>query len=356
MPANSFSFARDAHQAVLQANSYDGRLYAVPATVDAALLWYRRDWFTAEGLAPPQNWNELVSTSRHFLQRRVRERYGLTHPLAMPTGTAGGEATVYTLLPFIWSAGGDVCGPTTANLDSPGTRLALHFLRELVAVHGIVPAQAVSYRADTAPQLFAHGRVAMALGGSYEAANLREWSRWHGDEFAERVGCVPVPPAPGTAPVATLGGVSYVVLRQCARPTLMLELLQISMDPMVIGGVYRSALLASAGAPLDTSLPSGSELPLDVIRPMLAAGRGRPCVPEYVKVSRQLQAMFEAVFFTSMPVEDIVRRTAEFIGVICEYPCQATQAPDDRGAPQQGEGRTGRVQASRFAPSANRQL
>jgi hypothetical protein len=49
---------------------------------------------------------------------------------------------------------------------------------------------------------------------------------------------------------------------------------------------------------------------------MLASGRARPSIPEYFKVSRQLQAMFEAAISDSAPVEEIVRRTAEFVSVI----------------------------------------
>jgi hypothetical protein len=37
-----------------------------------------------------------------------------------------------------------------------------------------------------------------------------------------------------------------------------------------------------------------------------------------------LQAMFEAVISDPAPVGEIVRRTAEFIGVISERPCQST--------------------------------
>jgi hypothetical protein len=49
---------------------------------------------------------------------------------------------------------------------------------------------------------------------------------------------------------------------------------------------------------------------------MVASGRARPSIPEYFKVSRQLQAMFEAAISDSAPVEEIVRRTAEFVSVI----------------------------------------
>jgi predicted patatin/cPLA2 family phospholipase len=57
---------------------------------------------------------------------------------------------------------------------------------------------------------------------------------------------------------------------------------------------------------------------------MIAAGRARPSIPEYYKVSRQLQAMFEAATSDSVPVDDSVRRAAEFIAVISERPYRPT--------------------------------
>jgi len=43
---------------------------------------------------------------------------------------------------------------------------------------------------------------------------------------------------------------------------------------------------------------------------------------EYVKVSRQVQAVFEAAIATSAPTGQIVRRAAEFIGAITERLCR----------------------------------
>jgi ABC-type glycerol-3-phosphate transport system substrate-binding protein len=318
------SFARDLYPALVRANSFDGMLYALPCTVDASLLWYRKDWFAEEGLAPPKDWNDLLRVVRHFLQPHVQQRYGLKQPLAFPGGSAAGEATVYALMPLVWSAGGDICNSRAVVLDCEGTRAALQFLRELVSVCQLDTAEVVHYHSDTAPKLFACGKAAMALGGSYEASNLREWSGWRGPAFAERVGCVLTPSAPGARPVSTLGGTSYVVMRQCQRPALVRELLRVASNAQVVGNVYRSVLLASASPSFNAALPAGGELPLNVVTQMVAYGRARPSIPDYVRVSRQLRAMFESAISTSIPVEEIVYRCAQFIAVISERPCERT--------------------------------
>ncbi|HET90343.1 MAG TPA: extracellular solute-binding protein, partial [Chloroflexi bacterium] len=117
---------QDLYPAFVEANSLDGKLYGFPLKADVSLLWYRRDWFAQEGLQPPRTWDDLIAVGRHFLQDSVRERYGLEYPLAFPGGVAGGEATVYNLMPFIWSAGGGIFDGQMDRVifDSPATRRA----------------------------------------------------------------------------------------------------------------------------------------------------------------------------------------------------------------------------------------
>jgi maltose-binding protein MalE len=162
----------------------------------------------------------------------------------------------------------------------------------------------------------------MALGGSYEAEVIRTASRWSNEEFPQRVGAVAPPAAPGQVPVSTVGGTSYVILRQCERPALVRDVLKLATDPDVIGHLYRSARENLPS--LSTSATRGPDADPLLMRvsEMIASGRARPSIPEYVKVSRQLQRMFETAISGSEPVDDVVLRTAKFIGVVSELPCQ----------------------------------
>ncbi|MDY7077519.1 MAG: extracellular solute-binding protein [Chloroflexota bacterium] len=321
---NHAEFVQDLYPAFVEANSFNGRLYGLPVKADASLLWYRKDWFAQEGLEPPRDWDDLLDVANHFLQPQVRGQYGLAYPLAFPGGAAGGEATVYNLMPFIWSAGGELFDADTGAvvLDSPGARDALQFLRELVVVHRVSPPDVVSYKWDTAPVLFASGKVAMSLGGSYESDIILDLSGWGGEEFGQRVGCVSPPAAPGERPVSTVGGVSYVILRQCQRPALVADVLKVAVRPDVIGELYCSLLQNLPCPSFDTFLSPETTPLLTQMARMIASGHARPSIPEYVKISRQLQAMFEATISNSAPVEEIVERTAAFIGVLAERPCQ----------------------------------
>jgi multiple sugar transport system substrate-binding protein len=321
-PWNRSAFGDDLYPPLVDANSLEGRLYGLPVKADASLLWYRKDWFAKEGLTAPRDWDDLQNAVVHFLRSEVRERYSLAYPLVFPGGTAGGEATVYSLLPFIWSAGGEIIDADARRviLDSPETSRALRFLRELVHQHSASSPSVVDYQHDTSPKFFAEGKAAMALGGSYEAELIQAVSHWSDADFSHHVGAVPPPAPPGRNQVSTVGGTSYVILRQCEWPALVTDVLKVATDPDVIGNLYRSMWLNLPSPSFDAMLEPDTQSLLTQVSKMIVAGRARPSLPEYVKVSRQLQAMFEATISDSDPVEDIVQRTTEFISVITELP------------------------------------
>ncbi|MGD2178617.1 MAG: extracellular solute-binding protein [Anaerolineae bacterium] len=324
-PWRRSEFGQDLPAVFVDANSLDERLYGLPVKADASLLWYRKDWFAQESLTPPADWDDLLDVAAHFLQPQVQERYGLVHPLAFPGGTAGGEATVYNLMPTVWSAGGDIFDAEMryVTLDAPAARRALRFLRDLAHRYRVSSPGAVDYGHDTSARLFAEGKVAMAFGGSYEAEMIRNATRWSNEEFSQRVGAAPPPAAPGQEPVSTVGGTSYVILRQCERPAVVVDVLKLATDPAVIGDLYRSTRQNLPNPSFNAVQGARADPLLARVSDMIASGRARPSIPEYVKVSRQLQRMFEAAIFGGEPVDDIVSRTARFIGVVAELPCRS---------------------------------
>jgi len=119
-----------------------------------------------------------------------------------------------------------------------------------------------------------------------------------------------------------VGGTSYVILRQSQHPALTMDLLRVATDPAIVGELFRTMWYNSPNPSFNETLSPDSEPLLAWTGRMLASGRARPSIPEYVKVSRQLQAMFEAAIAETVPIDQIARRAAEFIGVISERPCR----------------------------------
>ena len=61
-------FAKDAVKshfpAIIQNNTIDGKLVAMPWFTDAGLLYYRKDLLEKHGAKPPQTWQELTDTAK----------------------------------------------------------------------------------------------------------------------------------------------------------------------------------------------------------------------------------------------------------------------------------------------------
>jgi hypothetical protein len=160
----------------------------------------------------------------------------------------------------------------------------------------------------------------MALGGSYERDIILDVSGWGRSGFRRRVGVVPPPASPGGPAISTVGGTCYVILRQCERPGLVFDVLQMATDSNYVGNLYRSMLQNSPRPSFEAFLDDvGDDFLVNVVR-MIVAGRARPPVAQYHLVSRRLQDMFEATLSTSEPIDEIVQRASEFIRVVSGRP------------------------------------
>ena len=302
---------------LLAENSVRGELYAMPADADFALLWFRRDWFEAEELAPPRTWDELVNAARHFQRSSVRDRYELgLYPLTFAGGVEAGETTAYQLLPFLWSAGADVIANHQVVLNSPAARSAVSFVASLVRKHGIASRHVASASWNGPPLALAAGSVAMTLGGSYEGALIRAAAGWDEAEFLRRVGFVPLPAGPNGQQATVLGGLSYAIFRQSSRPMQALELLERASRPDVV----RTFCIQTGQNPPTISasqtLTAETEPFLHATAQLFRYARPRWPIAEYARVSVQLARMFESVILgESEPDEAVARASAVIAGI-----------------------------------------
>lgn len=311
----------DFSPALLAANHYNNTLHGVPITADISVIWYRRDWLAAEGLSPPNTWDELVAVGRHFRQSSVRTRYGLgAHPLVLVGGRRGGETTTYQLLPFLWSAGGDLIVDNQVVLDSLNSQQALTFLTSLVQTEKLAPPEVVDYAWDEAARIFAEGGAALAVGGTYESFFIRSLAGWDEVTFREKVGFVAIPAPVNGQPAVLVGGMSYVVYHQSQTPVQALALLDLASQDEILGPfslrtahhpprITTAQNLAQAGNGFLAQTASLSKI-----------ARPRPSIPDFARVSAQFQALVENCLTGRQPIEQAVPRTAEMIAAITGLP------------------------------------
>lgn len=314
-------YRRDFFPVFVEGSCCDGHVYAIHVQTDVALIWYRKDWFQAEGVRPPATWDELIEAAQHFQRAEVRKRYGLgSYALAFPAGLKAGETTTYPLLPFLWSTGGDVFADGKVALDSDAARRAVGFLRDLVSRYHVASPEVTTYEWNRAPKLFAGGEVAMSIGGSYESALIKEVAGWDDDQFRARVGLVPIPAGPGGEQATTAGGMSYAIYQQAEKPELALEILKIATGPRLM----KEFCLATGQNPPRISVYEALDPERDwflyQISKMLYRARVRPLTPEYARVSEQLRAMMENAISARLAIDEAVEKTAEIISALTGLP------------------------------------
>jgi ABC-type glycerol-3-phosphate transport system substrate-binding protein len=316
-------------------NSYGGELYAFPPAADVALLWYRKDWFAREELAPPRTWNEWLDAARHFLRADVRARYGLgPYPVVFAGGGAAEETTTFQLLPVLWSAGADVIANGEVVLNSAAARSAVAFITDLVRRHRVASIDVTGITWNGPSIEIGSGAVAFALGGSYERALIKSVAGWDEEECQARLAFVPIPAGPGGQPATLLGGMSYAIQRQSRRQELALQVLARAMD----GEVLREFSARTGENPptlvANQRLDAASEPFLYEVARLVEHARARWPLPEYARVSAQIGRMFESAILGELEPEQAVARAAAVIGGIT-------------GLPERGERRSARIAGGR---------
>lgn len=306
---------------MLAANSFQTHLYGMPIGTDMSVLWYRRDWFASEGLAPPTTWDELLAIGHHFRQSDVRSRYGLgEHPLVFVGSQRGGETTMHQLLPFLWAAGGDLVADEQVVLNSPQNHQAVEFLKALIHEYQLVPPAVTDFAWDEAAHSFAVGRAALALGGTYESFFIQQIAGWDEALFREQVGFVPMPAGPQGQPATLVGGMSYVIYRQTRAAQQALALLDLTGHPEILKPFSLRTGHVPPRLPIAESLTPEKDGFVAQIVPLLAQARARPTIPEYARVSAQFRTMIESGLAGRAEVDEIISLTAEKISAITDLP------------------------------------
>jgi ABC-type glycerol-3-phosphate transport system substrate-binding protein len=235
------------------------------------------------------------------------------HVFAMAGGHVAGETTTYGLVAVLASNGAGVLDDEVT-LDSSEAVGALRFLRRLVE-RGFMAPDVVTYEWTRCPHLLGAGRVAMTVGGSYEAEFIAGAAGIPLEEVPAHFAFSPFPAGPDGSPAATAGGMAYVIFSQSSQPRRALRLLE---------HIVTTERLAerARGRPAIPPRHSAIELAAQVSPSVREAARlyesavTRPGIPDYHLVSTQLQNMLESVLTGRHGPATAVERTAEIVAAI----------------------------------------
>ncbi|MEN9208591.1 MAG: ABC transporter substrate-binding protein [Gloeomargarita sp. GMQP_bins_120] len=277
--------------------TFEGELWSVPFTTSNLGLFYRPDLLAAAGVQTlPRTWEELAQVAQQLTQDRDGDGRPDQYGLLLPLGK--GEWTVFSWLPFWFSAGGEAIEGTLSLLNE-ATLKALGFWQELwqkgVAV---LSAPERGYEQEA----FIQGQVAMQITGP--------WTLGYLTQTGVPFGVMPLPA--GKRPATIVGGANVFVMRtEPRRQQAALQFLDYILSDafQVAWAVQTGALPVTQSARQDPTYQAflRDHPPLQVFLDQMRFAYSRPNGPNYQRLSNCLGRAIEATLLGQPPAAALER-------------------------------------------------
>ena len=186
-------------QSLTDSCSVSGKRYCVPYYAGSRAIIYRKDFFTAANVQPPDSMDGLLTVGQKLMTAHSSDPN--FSALYFP------GKYWYAALPFVWDFGGDIAtqsgGKWQGSLNSSSSQQGLTKLNSLVAALSRADKTGDEAKQDAA---FAQGHIAMIIANGWEVGVITDPKA--GDpSLKDKLGAFPIPShtAGQTAPVF-LGG------------------------------------------------------------------------------------------------------------------------------------------------------
>lgn len=272
----------DFFSATITANTWRGRLYALPWFADVGMLYWRTDLFES----PPATLGELVSLAQKAQAAPGGPRFGIAWQGARY------EGLVTVFLEILGGFGGEILtADGRVAVDSPQAVAALTYLRDQIARSRVAPPEVLTWHEEEARFAFQNGNAAFLRNWPYAYPLLN--AAGAGSRVAGRFAVAPMPAvsAMGGRPTAALGGAqlainaysdqpaeAWALIAYLTAPEQMLERARIAGQYPARRSVFDDPRLGEALGPS----------PGAVAR-IVEAARPRPVTPLYSQLSEILQ-------------------------------------------------------------------
>lgn len=322
LPLDRFGPHRDAFlPAAIRANTYAGRLYAIPWFADVGLLYWRTD---------------LLPHAPHSLAQLVRmARRGVSGPL--PPGVPAAlrpragivwqgaryEGLVTTFLEVLGAYGGRILDDQwRVRVDSPAGVAALSFLRDEIDREHVTPPEVLTWHEEETRFAFQNGNAVFMRNWPYAYALMADakHSRVAGRFSVATMPAAASPRWPDGHPTAALGGAELAINAHSAHPELAYQLIAFLTAPRqmleraaVVGELpTRRALYA------DPRLGRALAIPLAQVRDAVEHAAARPVIPIYSQLSELLQIHLHRALVGEETPADALRAAAQQMEALIE--------------------------------------
>ena len=186
-------------QSLTDSCTQGGKLYCVPYYAGSRAIIYRKDFFAAAGVAPPDSIDGLATIGQKLMTAHASDPN--FSALYFP------GKYWYAALPFVWDFGGDIAaqsgGKWSGTLDQPSAQQGLTTLQNLVSKLSRADKSGDEAKQDAA---FAQGHIAMIIANGWEVGVILD-PKAGNPALKDQLGAFPIPShnAGSTAPVF-LGG------------------------------------------------------------------------------------------------------------------------------------------------------
>lgn len=272
-PADSGFF-----RASVEANMWQGRVYALPWFVDVGMLYWRTDLLQRA----PRSLDDLARLATEA-RRLGRADAGFVWQGARY------EGLVTVFLEILGGFGGRIMdGAGRVTVDSEAGLAALTYLRDAVHESGVSPPDVLAWQEEQVRFAFQNGRAVLMRNWPYAYPLMSDSTD---SRVAGRFAVAPMPAAPGGRPTAALGGAqlainantehpdaAYALIEFLTQPEQMLERAQVVGQFPTRPAMYDDPAVAEALA-----------VPPADVRRIVEHAVPRPVTPVYTQLSEILQ-------------------------------------------------------------------
>jgi multiple sugar transport system substrate-binding protein len=278
---------------VVQTAQYKGKLYAVPYSSNAGLLYYRKDILDKEHLKPPTTWAELRDQATRLSRKYKLEGYvGQFLPY---------EGLTVNYMEAVQSAGGQLVSHdgTRVTLDQQSARAGLQFLVDGLR-EGWIPQEALSYKEEESRLAFQNGEVLFA----------RNWPHAYGpathSKLAGKFAVTRLPGLNGPG-LSSLGGYNLAISAFSKRQKSALQFIRFFTSP----DIQRLVLTEGSFPPVLSALYDDPALIkrypyLPVLKQSIATARPRPVSADYNQISLVISSVVSDALTFRKPVAQAV--------------------------------------------------
>jgi multiple sugar transport system substrate-binding protein len=291
--------SEDFFPATRRANTWQGRVFAVPWFVDTGMLYWRTDLMSSA----PETFEALTRAASAALA-------GGRVTAGFVWQGARYEGLVTVFLEHLTGFGGAILDEQgQVVIDSDAAERALTFMRDSIASTGIVPESVLTWQEEQTRFSFQMGRAAFMRNWPYAAALMHTSP----DSAVKGRFAVALMPREAGRPAAALGGAQLAINSRSRQREQAWALVQYLTAPeqMIERARAVGQFPARRSVYADPRLNDAFPLRPDEVRALVESAVARPATPVYSQLSGILQIQLHRALSGQAPARAALRAAAE---------------------------------------------